>query len=695
MFFLSLFSVVVSSYFLSSLFLKRILEKHIFPIIFLLIAFSQLVLSFELLSLLSQIGALQLLVVNIFFLVLSCFLWCVNGKPLCKFELKDEAKKIFNALKLDKILFVLFVFFLFFILIGLFNSIFLPISFGDALIYYFTRVTTWIQNGNINHFITPDHREIIMPVNMEFLYTWIFLFFKKEAGVSFFSYISFINILYVVYHLLSLFKVSVRKRIWSIIVFSSFAIIGHMISVPCADIFIGALLLSGLYLFFLYAKNNSLIVLYFSSLATALAFGSKTTAIMAYPSIVFLMIAFLVLYKFGLKKKTIVYYSLFLILNFLVFSSYNYILNFIQFANPITSRESYLINQPSGGIKCYLYNLINYFYMFFDFSGIQNVDLYNNIVTFLREKTYILFGIPKYSCCSKLFDCVFKFNSEMSMTKSFLGAFGLFLFIPSVGVSLIRGINLKSFFCSVNRLYLSLFTIAFIFNILLFSKVMIFTSTNSRYLVTFVCLAAPIIVFSYIKSNKNIFKWLLLYFFFIYLILIPFSKIKSTITDYFYLKKTYPQVAKTYELLTHRFNDENVVYGYLAREKNLKIALIAYQNESRLFDIEKLKFNGHRIDKFLIENIDEYDLSDYDYIVANSYKLDSKTILRKKSDEQRKYVPKCVYYKQNYVVSDYKNPDLIMVCCDVPFDYFSSIGFEKCTDINLRLYVVLKNKNKK
>lgn len=695
MFFLSLFSVVVSSYLFSCVLLKKIFEKNIFPIIFLLLAFAQIVLSFEILSLLTQIGAFQLLVMNIFFLVSAFVFWNANGKPLHKFELKNEIKKIFNALKLDKVLFLLFCFFLFFILIGFFNSVFLPISFGDALVYYFTRITTWIQNGNINHFITPDHREIIMPVNMEFLYAWVFLFFKKETGVSFFSYISFINILYVIYSLLSLFKVSVRKRLWTIIVFSSFALIGHMISVPCADIFIGSLLLSGLYLFFLYARNNNLIVLCFSTLATALAFGTKTTSLLVYPSIVLLMFAFLFLYKIESKKKILFLYSAFLLINFIFFSSYNYILNFIQFTNPITSRESYLINQSVGGFKCYLFNLINYFYMFFDFSGIQNVDLYNKIVTFWREKTYVFLGIQPYSCCSKLFDCVFKFDSEMSMTKSFLGAFGFFIFIPSVIVSLIRGINLKSLFGSVNRLYLSLFTVAFIFNILLFSKIMVFTSTNSRYLVTFICLAAPIISFSYIKSNKDIFKLLFLYFFFIYLILIPFSKVKNTLSDYFYLKKTYPQVKNTYELLTHRFNDENVIFGYMSRQKKLKIALIAYQNEARLYDIEKLKFYGHHIDKFLIENIDEYDLSDYDYIITNPYKLDSKTILRINSVEKRKYLPKCVYYKQNYVVSDCTDPNLIMVCCDVPFDYFSSIGYEKCSDINLRLYVVLKNKIKK
>lgn len=680
---------MLSSYFIVSVLKQKISEKNIFPVLFLLVSFSQVIISFEILSLFSQIGSSQFILLNIVLLILSFVLWFSQGKPIYKPNVKNEIIKIRNAIKLDKVLFVLFSLFVVSLFIGLFNSIFLPITFGDALNYYFTRVTTWLQNGNINHFVTPDPRELIMPVNMEFLYAWLFLFLKKETGTAFFSYISFVNILLVIYNTLEFFKVSVRKRIWAIIIFASLGIIGHMISVPCADIFVGSLLLTGLYLFFLYSKNNNLLILFFSTLATAIAFGTKTTSMIAFPSVVFLMIAFLFLYKVEFKTRKLSLYALFLILNFMIFSSYNFILNFLQFSNPITARESYLINHFEGGFKCYLYNLINYFYLIFDFSGIQNVDLYNKLITFLRDKTILLFGIEPLTCCSKLFNCAFQYNSELTMTKSCLGAIGLFLFFPSLLISLQNCFNIKS--VNKNRLYLSLFALAFVFNILLFSKIMTFTSSNSRYLVTFVCLTAPVLAFSYIKSKKNILKLILVYFFFIYLVAIPFSKMKNTISNYFELKKQYPQIKNTYALLAYRFNEENAVYNYFIRQKKSKIALIAYQQQSRLFDIEKLKFNGFHIDKLFVENIQEYDLSSYDYIVANPNKIDSKIVLRNKSQNSKmKYFPNCVYYGQNFVVSDFQNSNLIMVCCDLPFDYFSSLGFKKVTEMKLKEYVILK-----
>ena len=692
---LSLSFILLSSYLLVSIVKARMPVRNTFPILFLLISFSQLVLSFEIMSLFSQIGTNQLIFLNVIFFVISFIFWIFNKKPLYVPEIKCDLKHIYTAIKIDKVLVLIFGVFLVSIVIGLFNSIFLPITFGDALNYYFTRVTTWIQDGNINHFVTPDIRELIMPVNMEFLYAWIFLFFKKETGTSIFSYISFINLLYVMYNLLGLFHVSIRRRIWGVISFSSFAIISHMISVPCADIFIGSLLLSGLYLFILYAKNNNLLLLFFSTLATVLAFGTKTTAMIAYPSIIFLMIIFLFLYKCSDKKKTAIYYFLFLMLNFLLFSSYNFILNFIQFANPLTSKDAYLVNHFYGGLKCYLFNLLNYFYLTFDFSGIENFDFYNNAITFLRNKTFIVFGISPVACCSKLFDSFYVFDSELSMTKSYLGALGLFLFFPSILISLRNCIFIKKSLLRPNRVFLSIFAIAYIFNILLFSKVMIFTSSNSRYLVTFVCLVAPILCFSYIKSNKNILKFLVLYFMFVYLLILPFSKMKNVISDYFALKSKYPQIKNTYELLCYRFNDENIIYNYFFNQKKIKIALIAYQKKSRLFDIEKLKFHGHRIDKFLVENIGEYDLSDYDYIVSNPYKIDSHPSSKNVSAEcSRKYTPKCTYYERNFVISDSSNPNLITVSCEVPFEYFSELGFEKTQNIKLKKYVILKNKNK-
>ena len=284
MFIISLILVLISSYFLTSC----ITKKNTGIIYFFLISFAQIVLTFEILSLFSLIAEKPFLIANaIFFLISLAFV--VKKRELFKPQgLKEEIKKINNAIKIDKVLRILGIFFIFFLVCEFIASICLHISFGDALTYYLTRCTTWIQQGNINHFITPDTREVIMPVNMDFLYTWVLMFKKSEQGLAFLSYLSFLGAIYLIYNILKEFGICIRKRLWAIFSFSSFALVAILAYTPCADIFIGTLFLGGIYLFLIFLKENNKTALYFSTLSIALALGSKTTAIIALPSIVFI-----------------------------------------------------------------------------------------------------------------------------------------------------------------------------------------------------------------------------------------------------------------------------------------------------------------------------------------------------------------------------------------------------------------------
>ena len=60
---------------------------------FLLIAFSQIVLSFEILSLFKLISKNGFFICNIAFFIISAILYIKEGKPLYKNEIKDEIKK--------------------------------------------------------------------------------------------------------------------------------------------------------------------------------------------------------------------------------------------------------------------------------------------------------------------------------------------------------------------------------------------------------------------------------------------------------------------------------------------------------------------------------------------------------------------------------------------------------------------------
>ncbi len=686
MFCVSVFLVLLSSYFILSCISPK--EKNISAFLYIiLISFSQVVLSFEVLSLFGLISKNNFFICNIVFMILSVGLMIKTKSKLYLFNF--DINKIVSAIRQDKTLLFLSICFIVFMISQLIVAVFFPVTFGDALNYYLTRCTDWIQQGSINHFITPDTRELVMPVNMELLYLWKLLFTKNETAIAVFSYISYLGLIYIIYNLLKEINFTVRQRLWSIFVLSSFALIAVEMYTPCADMFIGALILGGIYLYIKSVKYENKLALYFSSLAFALSAGTKTTAIIAIPSVLFILITITYVYRKGNIKKYFLLFSLYFFINFLIFASYNYILNIIQFLNPITSSEQMELNRFRGGFKGYISNIIKYSFAIFDTSGIKDYINFNGFITYIQSLTLGLFGITDRMYTSNFFLRYFKFDEKMSMMNSLLGFMGLFVFLPS----LIK--SLKRFFKHKTRqsIITGILALSLIFNILLFSRIMVFTGYNMRYILTFIIIAVPIIAYSYISKNK-IFKYLLCFIMFIYLVIIAHHKPVSFIFSYINHQIKSPNSA----FILLKKSDEINIYNFLKLKKPKNIALILEHVNTPNYFIEKIKLDGIKADKILLENIEEYDLSKYEYIITNKEKSSSTNIVNfeDKIKYPQIYVTKCIYYDyvQNEIESINSNKPA-MVSCEIPYEYFAYRGFSEVKDINAENYTIFEKSHTK
>ena len=683
MFFISICLVIFSSLLILSVLTKEQKETSGF-LYLLLIAFAQIVLSFEVLSLFKLISKNGFLVCNIFWFIISLFIFFKQGKPIYTNKFKTELKKILYALKSDKSLYFLSICFCIFLISQLIRALFFPVTFGDALTYYLPRCTAWIQNGCINHYITPDSRELIMPVNMEFLYTWLLLFKRNEIGSAIFSYIGFLGCIYVIYNFLKEIGFTVKRRLWSIFVFSSFAIEMYT---PSADLFVGALILACIYLFLKAIKHNDKKALYFASLSYALAIGTKTTAIIAIPSVFIVLLIISYLYKKEHFIKNILTFGLLFIINFIIFSSYNYILNTIQFLNPISCSEQLLLNQFRGGFKGWLCNLIKYVFAIFDISGIKDYVEYNGFITHLQSLVLGLIGATDKSYTSNYFSRYFYFDSDMSLMHSALGIMGLFAFFPSLIKSIKKYIKNKR---NKKNIIMASLTLSLILNLLIFARVMVFTQFNMRYLLTFVVIASPIVAYSYIKSNKNFFKLLLCWFMFVYFVVIAHKMPISYIISYDKLKAN-NQVQNTSSLLAK--SDEIDIYNYILNKDKKNIGLIISQINTPNYYIEKLRLADYVIEKILPENIEEYNLSKFDYIITGKFKSSSSNILNFKQRilYPSLYISNCLYYDYRQSIIYDLNTKPAMIECEIPFDYIKAKGFEEVTDIQLGNYIILEN----
>ena len=137
MFLISLLMVIISSYLILSVIYKKFPEKNFAGFLyFLLVAFAQLVLSFEVLSLFKVISKEGILICNVVFLLISAVLFVKNGRTIYKPDIKEDLKQISFALKRDKLLLFLSLCFVLFIFFQTISALFFPVTFGDSLAYY-------------------------------------------------------------------------------------------------------------------------------------------------------------------------------------------------------------------------------------------------------------------------------------------------------------------------------------------------------------------------------------------------------------------------------------------------------------------------------------------------------------------------------------------------------------------------------
>ena len=211
---------------------------------------------------------------------------------------------------------------------------------------------------------------------------------------------------------------------------------------------------------------------------------------------------------------------------------------------------------------------------------------------------------------------------------------------------------------------------------------MVFTSYNLRYLLTLVLISVPVVVYSY--PSKKLCKIILCTIIFIYMIISVHQQPVSYIIQCFKENK----IVKLREN-----NEETAVYNYFIQKPPVKIALIAEQNKNPMYYIEKLKLFNFSMEKILIENIEDYKLEKYNYIITAKEDTASNYVVKFKErmTNPDKYIAKCLYSDNKptpiYDIAENKIP--VYVECDVPYQYLKEKGFKKDESIETNKYTIL------
>ncbi len=675
---------------------------------FYIIFIALIVLNIEILSIFKGISPFGIILLNIIFFTAALILWIKKGRPhilvhLYKEKAKSFLKRILNSFKLDKGLIVLGIGVLFLIIVSFIMCAILPVNEPDALEYHAYRALIWAQKGFIHHFDTTDIRSHVMPINSELIYTWIFSLTKKDFGLGFLEFSSYFAGIAAFWAFFNRFKISFRKRLWAIFIFSSFAGVIAQISSTQTDLFTGVLLFYSVIFFLDFIDKKDNIKGFFSSFAFALALGVKSTAFMAG---LILIILFLVYSIWKKSIKDFIKFIILLFLNFIIFSSYNYILNLISYHNPFGSKMSVNMHGFYGGIKAFIANFITYNLQLFDFSGFMWGIYLSPLMIKIQNVLFNLFQIePGTGVLLKMEGL----NSSLIESETGYGLVGILTFLPCTIVSAFLFIKnlLKN---KRSKLVLYILGIAFYLNLIVLSFAVGYMIYSIRFILTFYTISMPVLVLCYFKKN-NFYKTIVIIFALYYLFLAsthlavrPFQKIiisyKSEPSYKTLIDKTR---CMQYEYYKREKRGCEVADGFLKYIEKYKTVGF-FSDENTMQEITNLAANKRhiKIDELLLTRINDYELEKYDYIVTPR-ELQTLNVFNKK-DEQRYLndtLPKnCYLIKDDYnstiieVLTKTKEENLkeaSSAICLTPYEYITNKGFISVNESNVSWNVYGRN----
>ena len=620
LFLISLTLVLLSSYFVSAMLDNKNFANGF--IYFVVTAFAQVILTAELLSPLKMLKVLPFLTLNILFCAIIAIIWIKKSCPCWHVPLKNFLIKIKNVLVLDKSLIVLGLAWLFFIAVSFFLCSITTVTDGDAKSYHVARSAFWVLNSTINHYPSIDIRALIFPVNSEIVYSWVILFTKNVLFLGFLSfafYFVYITSLYKILH--NLMGYSLRRTLWVLFIVSSLSGIMVQIASVQTDLIVASLVTTSIYLFWSSFKENKTIPIIMASLCFALALGTKSSAgfLVLAVGIFFVYLS----YKYN-NYKNILKFIGFGAVNFFIFSAYNYVLNYLDFKNIFGFTGALISHKNIYGFKGFCANLIKHTWLMFDFSGINWENPVGEFILYTKQNILTslnLQNVPDGVYSPTKYQNVL--NNTLAESLTGCGLLGFLLFLPCLIISLVKPIFVRNRKIILNMFFAILFVVAF----LTMSASIVYMVFNVRFINCFIFVSAPIFALSYIKSNKNVFKWLIILIACFYFLCVsthlwsrPFNKIfpafiknptkiseLQNMMDCINWDSKEPnndETCRAQALIEYNFNDKNnhIVFFPNSPEPILRFAL--------------MNLRGYHIDIKSIEESAQEDFDKYNIVIA-------------------------------------------------------------------------------
>ena len=641
LFFSSLVLVMLFAFCIANIFDSKNTVNNI--IYFLLSVFANIVFSFEILSLFSVISEVNFIIINSILAIIALVFWIVKKCPVIEIDFNSGLKKLLNVFKLDKTLLALTLGLLFAAVVSLILISFLPAIDIDSTTYHVVRSLFWIDNGSLNHFPTAEARMIMFPINSELLYSWLFLFLKKDLWLGIFNFCGVILYIVSLFGIMSELTESLRKKLWVILISLSFPFVLVRFTAVETSLIIAALVMTSIYLYMQFMKNKKFSTCLMSSLSMALVVGTKTSVLLMMPALV---LWFLWYSWFSYREdfyKPFIKYCVCFVVMFLLFASYNYILNFFNYGNFISAGNIATSHANTDGILSIPSNLYRYIFDFFAMPEYQWSSILSSNILKLRD--FVLTSLDAnigLGYTSALYKHV---PYTVSSADSAFGFFGILMMLPLLIYSVYNG------FVSKNKktLIITSFVWIFLLSVFIMAYKLAFMSFNVRFFTTFAMITVPIISFTY-KKGYNFYKILLAFIAIVYYFTIPTNVSLYPLGGMLDWARAGADMEKLREVCECSFFTKEInVKNYRVRDIScfLSKKIKSYNNQNKilffapmeesLMPVKKLMFDGYKIDVNLATEAEKINFDDYNIIITINNEQEADTILSVKSLDENGY----------------------------------------------------------
>jgi len=496
LFLVSFIMVLLSSYFIVSLLKEKNTRLNVLYLILTIV--SQVLITFELLSLFKGIAEPAILAFNLFILSITFILWNYKQRPLIGFhQVYNHIIVNYQALKKDKLLLVISIFFVFSCAVSLFLAFVTPVNSWDSMDCYLARIPYWIQHRTLAHYEASVAGFLIFPFASEILILWSMIFTKNDIFAQLVEYLSYLGCLFILYNFLSYFRLSKRRILWAVFILGSIPSLILESASQQTNLVIAFFIFCSFFLFIYGVKEKNNLALIYSAISIAIGFNTKNSIFFFIP--VFSVIYPLILIKERGKDwyKPLIFYISVFIPALIILSSYNYIQNYFSFGNFFGFEPFVKSFNIKHNVSSFLANLIRNGLLFFDFSGIPNADKLTPLLLLFKNSLFNFLSINHNAgLITKIpTDDISSVNTVVHESFSTFGLIGFILILPMM---IKRG--LTGFFSRNRTLYISMTAFAAIGFLFALSCLMGFKFCIHRYITTAVIFCSPILIFTYKKT---------------------------------------------------------------------------------------------------------------------------------------------------------------------------------------------------